>query len=191
MVALDGVQDKCTLFCLTLIYKTMKKLMLTILIAFMGIVNAMAQEADSLQTQQTDVIVDSVTIAKYHKLQRDFDFLSCDFKITTLIDDLKNFTQDIKISSLEARVNSYHGSFNYDLYKAYKENLNIDKKLLEGYKERVESVKMFTSVKMFVSDFSESEKQVLTNSIDMFDRHLGAAERALKIYEIAIDMYGR
>ena len=93
----------------------MKKLMLTILIAFMGIVNAMAQEADSLQTQQTDVIVDSVTIAKYHKLQRDFDFLSCDFKITTLIDDLKNFTQDIKISSLEAQVNSYHGSFNYDL----------------------------------------------------------------------------
>ena len=164
--------------------------MLIILIAFMGIVNAMAQEADSLQTQQTDVIVDSVTIAKYHKLQRDFDFLSCDFKITTLIDDLKNFTQDIKISSLEALVNSYHGSFNYDLYKAYKENLNITKKLLEGYKERVESVKMFISLKMFVSDFSEQEKQVLTNSIDMFDRHLGAAESALKIYEIAIDMYG-
>ena len=189
MVALDGVQDKCTLFCLTLIYKTMKKLMLTILIAFMGIVNATAQEADSLQTRQTDIVVDSIAITKHNKLQRDFDFLNCDSRITTLIDDVKNFIQDVKISSLEVQINSYHSSFNYALYEAYKTNLNISKKLLEGYKERGESVKMLISLVMFMSEFSEQEKQVLTNSIDMFDRHLGAAESALKIYSLAIDMY--
>ena len=171
----------------------MKKLTLIILIAFMGIVNAMAQEADSLQTQQTDVIVDGVTIAKYNKLQRDFDFLRCKFEVTEMNNALDSFIQDVKISSLEVRHNCHHGSFNYDLYKAYKAGLNLKKIQLEKYKEKCASVatQVALIVYMYESDFSELEKDLLTKGLDMFDRYIESAEGALKIYEIAIDMYGR
>lgn len=167
----------------------MKKLMLIIFLAFMGIVNATAQEVDSLQTRQTDVVVDSIAIIKHNKLQRDLDFLNCDSQITALIDGVVNLVQDVKISSLEVQIKSYHSSFNYALYEAYKENLNISKKLLEGYKEKGEYVTMLIALKMLVSDFSEQEKQALRNSIDIFDRHLDSAESALRIYSLAIDMY--
>lgn len=167
----------------------MKKLTLVILLAFMSVISATAQEADSLQIQNNEVIADSVTVNKLNRLQRDFDFLNCHFKVTTLKNELNNFVQDIKISSLETQINCHHSVFNYDLYEAYKKNYNISVSLLESYKDNIASTKMLVSLIMLTSNFTEEEVDILTRTCNMFDRQIASAESALKIYKLVIDMY--
>ena len=165
--------------------------MLTILIAFMGIVNATAQEVDSLQTQQSDVVVDSMAMTKQNKLQRDFDFLSCRFEVTEVMNALSNFIQEVKIGSLEILISCYHNSFSYDLYKTWKDNFNAQTELFEGLKEKVSSVTVSISFQMLLSDFSKEEVDILMSAVKVFATQIDSAESALKVYEIALDMYGR
>ena len=167
----------------------MKKLTLVILLAFMSVISATAQEADSLQIQHNEVIADSVTINKLNRLQRDFDFLNCHFTVTKLKNELSSFVQGIKISSLKAEINCHHGVFNYDLYKAYKEDYNVSVSLLESYKDNIASTKTLVSLIMLTSNFTEEETDLLTRTCDMFDRQIVSAENSLKVYELVIDMY--
>ena len=169
----------------------MKKLMLTILIAFMGVVNATAQEVDSLQTSNNDAIIEDLT-SKLKKLQNDFDYLSCDFELTKLECELEDFCNAINANSNGILINCYHhSSFNYDLYKSYKNNYEACIGKQEMLKQKVSSVRMLVALKTIAADFSDEQKDLISMRCDAFDARLKSMESALSYFKVVIDAYLR
>ena len=166
----------------------MKKLTLVILLAFMSIISATAQEADSLQTQHNEVNVEDL-IVKTNKLQRDFDYLSCDFELTKLEHELTSFNNDISIKSNSILINCYHGSFKYDLYSAYKSNYKAYLDKLESLKKKISSVKMLVVLKSMTSNFTDEEIDLIAMRCDAFDTYLNSIDSALSLYNVILDLY--
>lgn len=166
----------------------MKKLTLVILLAFMSIISATAQEADSLQTQHNEISVEDL-IAKTNKLQRDFDYLSCDFELTKLEGELNSFNNDIRISSSSILINCYHGSFNYDLYSAYKRNYEALLNKYESLKQKVSSVQRLVILKSMTSNFTDKEIDLISMRCDAFENHFNSIESALDYYKVVLASY--
>lgn len=58
----------------------MKKILLVIVIAMVGTLNALAQDVDSLQIDSTETSLDSLVV-KLNTLQRNYDYLYCDLEL--------------------------------------------------------------------------------------------------------------
>ena len=156
----------------------MKKLMLLILVAFLGISNAFAQKADSSQTNQADII-DRLT-TRLNTLQEDFDNLYCEYKISQMENKINDFIHDLSRYSLSLDMMSiHHTKCNFEAYKTFLEAYNAYKKtydLLEDeYYRTQEEVK--------------PKQSSLSISFVFVSSKLSSAKRELAYFKQQIDRY--
>lgn len=166
----------------------MKKLLLITMLTAMSVVGAFAQEKATLPMKSNDAVVDSL-VTQLNKLQRDYDYLSCDFELNKLQDDLDDFSSEVSIKSNAVLLNCYHSSFNYALYKAYNNYYQSCLDKLETLKIKVTSVAALIISKMYMFDFTEEERKVLLKGCNLLENQLEVANNALNYYKVVLDMY--
>ena len=166
----------------------MKKILLVIFIATLGVVNTMAQTADSTQYQATEISVDSLVV-KLNTLQRDYDYLYCDHELNKVMLELKDFSNSINITSNTLLVSYHNKNFERDLYTSYLELYNSNIRFFSSLKEKVDTVKVAVACKVLTANFTEQELKVISQSFDVIDNSISSVESALKHFKVVIDAY--
>ncbi len=166
----------------------MKKVLL-LLVALVGVLQASAQEMDSMQSQSTPISIDSLSV-RLDRLQHDFDFLSCDYRLQKLIMDLKDLQHTIGNSSNGVVINVYTNSrYNRNLYNSYLNDYESDRYLFDALKKQSEVVRTAVYVKLLSSDFTDKERDVLTSSLNVVEAAISAVDNSLNYYNVAIEAY--
>ncbi len=166
----------------------MKKVLL-LLVALVGVLQASAQEMDSMQSQSTPISIDSLSV-RLDRLQHDFDFLSCDYRLQKLIMDLKDLQHTIGNSSNGVVINVYTNSrYNRNLYNSYLNDYESDRYLFDAVKKQSEVVRTAVYVKLLSSDFTDKERDVLTSSLNVVEAAISAVDNSLNYYNVAIEAY--
>ncbi len=158
------------------------------MVSFVGIMSATAQEIDSLLVEERNTVVDSL-VNKLNKLQQDYDFLSYEFKLNKLHNDIQNFCNEVNIKSNQIIVDHFHGGFNYELYKAYKANYDVSVSKLESLKELAAATKESVILGIILSNFNEEQINVLGMEYDLLDYLFKSADAALGYYKVALELY--
>lgn len=165
----------------------MKRLILFI-VAIISVLNAFAQETDSLRSQSAVIPIDSLSL-RFNKLQHDYDFMYCDYELHKLIMDLKDLSHSIEISSNRVFINFYHSRFDNSLYNAYIKDYDSDCALYDSLKEKIDVVKIAVLAKMMSSGFSEQELNVLYASFGVIQKATTMVDSNLNYYDLSIKAY--
>lgn len=166
----------------------MKKLKLIVLTLLVSIAGIFAQEVNSSQILQNNTLADSLSL-KLNQLQRDYDYLRCDYELKCTKNELAIFCNQVNISSNGVLLNCYNSSFNYKLYTAYKNSYEAYLDTLESLENKITSLIVFVALKVRLSDFSDEEINLLQMTCESFDLQINSAKRALDYYKLVIDMY--
>ena len=166
------------------------KRVLLLIAAIVSILCASAQEKkDSLQDQNATLSIDSLSV-RLDRLQHDYDFLFCDYQLHKLIMDLKDLSHAISNSSNGVIINVYTNSgYNRNLYNAYLRNYESDCSLFDSLKEKAEVMRKKVFIELLTSDYSNTERDMLTLSLDVVDKAITLVENSLNTYNIAIKAY--
>ena len=113
----------------------MKKVILFFFISIIGLGNITAQTSKSLQTQDLNVSIDSLS-TQLSSLQHNYDFLYCSHEVNLMQLEIKDLINNIGINSNAILINCYHGRFDVDLYTAYRDNYNLSLELMNTLKEK-------------------------------------------------------
>ena len=165
----------------------MKKVLL-LLVAIASVLQASAQEMDSMQGQSASISIDSLSL-RLNILQHDYDFMYCDYELHKLIMDLKDLAHSIDNSSKGVVINVYNSRYDHNLYNAILKDYNSDCALFDALKEKIDAVKAAVFVKMMSSSFTDKEIQVLTLSFEVVSKVVMKIESSLNYYNAAIKAY--
>ncbi len=164
----------------------MKKVVLLI-ITVISVLNANAQGIDSLQVQSA-ITIDSLVL-RLEKLQHDYDFMSCDYELYQLQMGLNNLSQDIEISTNGVLIDIYNNRYDRELYTVFSDSYDASCALYDSLKKKYESVKTLVMLKMLVSNFSDSELDVIYSYFDAINNSAAKVDSALKYYNASIKAY--
>lgn len=165
----------------------MKKLVLIVLVAILGALNANAQEVDSGTTEQMS-IVDSLS-KELAQLRQEYDYLYCSSQLSEASHEMQIFRNEINISSNSLLVNIFHMKFDIDLYVTKNELYNVFVERLSSLKKKVEGLKVLMSLKKISSNFSDTEIRVLDSYYDVLDSNLATAEQACEYFKVVLGLY--
>lgn len=165
----------------------MKKILL-LLVALISALQASAQNVESMQNQSATVSIDSLSL-RLNKLQHDYDFMYCDYELHKLLMDFKDLSNSIHISSNGVVINYYNTKYERALYESYLNNYEAYSFSLKSLKERNEVVRLVVLTKMWSSNFSDTEQNVIKTSLDAIQAAASTAESALNYYDAAIKAY--
>lgn len=165
----------------------MKKCFLLI-IAFVGVLNAYAQDVDSQQSQIADISIDSLSI-RLNKLQCDYDFMYCDYEINKLALDLKDLSRSIDIASNGVIIEYHHGRFDRDLYAAFSGGYDASSDLYDAIKKRIEVVKGSILPKIAASGLSNQQIDFIKAEFNLLEKHCAKVEKSLNYYDVMINAY--
>ncbi len=165
----------------------MKKVIVFILFV-VSASHAYAQNVDSLHVQAQPITIDSLSL-RFNKLQHDYDFLYCDYELHKLIMDLKDMSNSINTTTNVVVVDYYNMGYDRALYESFTNNYDAYCAHLDSLKERIAVVKLAVLVKMTKSDFSETEKAIISGSFDVIKSCVTTVEAALDYYDAAIRAY--
>jgi hypothetical protein len=166
----------------------MKKILVTILLAFFGVINVNAQEIDSLQIKSDTISIETL-VARLDKLQLNYDFLNCRHQLSADQYDLAIFANKLDIKSNGLLINCYHSRYNVDLYISYRENYNKSVEMFNALKDKVTSTKTLIALHILTSNFTEEELGVLRSGCASLDSTLNIVQGALDYYKLVIDIY--
>ncbi|MBQ3212424.1 MAG: hypothetical protein IJB40_02740 [Alistipes sp.] len=166
----------------------MKKIFVLMVLCTLSM-SIFAQEVDSLQSNPINV--DSLAV-KLDKLQRDYDFLKCDYELNRMQLKLEIFANQINNSSTALEINCYHysGTYMKELYLANKDKYNSSVDMLNSLKETIGQLKAMIAIKIISSNFSENEIALLNNQCNTLDLGVRVVEKALSSYKVVIDWFG-
>lgn len=165
----------------------MKKAIIFILFV-VGALHAYAQNVDSLQVQTQPITIDSLSL-RFSKLQHDYDFLYCDYELHKLMADLSDLSNSINISSNSVIIDYYNGRYDRALYASITNKYDAYCTYWDTLKDRIVAVRLAVLVKMTKSDFSETEKDIISASFDAIKSSVTTVEAALDYYDAAIRAY--
>ena len=165
----------------------MKKLVLIVLVAILGALNANAQEVDSGTTEQMS-IVDSLS-KELAQLRQEYDYLYCSSQLSEASHEIQIFRNEINISSNSLLANIFHMKFDVDVYVAQSELYNAFVENLSSSKKKVEGLKVLISLKKISSNFSDTEIGVLDSYCDFLDSNLATAEKAVEYFKVVLGLY--
>lgn len=165
----------------------MKKTLLTLILAGLTCISGFAQEADSVQTQQPVTI--EILTAKLDKLQHDYDYLWCEFKLRGLIADLNIASNAIQISANQLYAYSREGGYNSALYKSYSDYLDSYRINFKSSKNLANVVKNTVFLKIATCGFTDSENDALYASFESVSKGLSTVEAAINYHEVALKVY--
>lgn len=166
----------------------MKKISIFIFLLIVGLITTKAQEIDKKQYDSVGVSIENLT-GRLNNLQRDYDFLSCQYEIYRAQSELKSLGDEANIKSNAILINCYHSKYNHDLYVTYRDNYDSYVVYYDSLKETVTSLKDLVSTKILYSDFSESQVELLKHCSDVLDKALISAEHSINYYKIILDLY--
>lgn len=144
--------------------------------------NVLFAQENVKKEKDLSVVVDSLS-AKLNKLQKDYDYLWCEYKLNDFNHSLQLESNSILIKTNQIQFDIYHGRFYYDLYNAYKANYNATIENLDAFKKKAEEIKFLVKLKMFNSNFSEYELRVLQHRLELIDYVINLIETNLKLYD--------
>ena len=168
--------------------EVMKRTLLVIAVAIVGAFNAIAQEADSLQIDSTEISIDSLVV-KLNTLQRNYDYLYCDLELNKAQLELKDLSNSISIASNSLLISYYQGKYDRDLYDSYSKLYESYIRNLDSMCDKVDAVKLAVVTKALTSNFTEQEISVITNTIGLLDSSIANVESTLKHFKVVIDGY--
>lgn len=168
--------------------KVMKRTLLIIVIAMVGSLNAIAQEAESVQIDSTEISIDSLVV-KLNTLQRNYDYLYCDLELNKAQLELKDLSNSISIASNSLLISYYQGKYDRDLYDSYSKLYESHIRNLDSMCDKVDAVKLAVVTKALTSNFTEQEISVITNTIGLLDSSIANVESTLKHFKVVIDGY--
>ena len=160
----------------------MKKVLLLIIFAVTS-VYASAQD-----TSSAAITIDSLSV-RLEKLQRDYDYLSCDFDLYRMKAELKELSQDVSIKSNEVLIGIYHGSYSRDLYLSYLKYYDVSCALFDSKKDEYEHLKTLVSLKATASKFSHTQLSMIDVILKSIDKSFELADSSLKYYKFLVDTY--
>lgn len=168
--------------------EVMKRTLLVIAVAIVGAFNAIAQEADSLQIDSTEISIDSLVV-KLNTLQRNYDYLYCDLELNKAQLELKDLSNSISIASNSLLISYYQGKYDRDLYDSYSKLYESYIRNLDSMCDKLDAVKLAVVTKALTSNFTEQEISVITNTIGLLDSSIANVESTLKHFKVVIDGY--
>lgn len=158
------------------------KNLLVLLVMFITTISISAQERNELQ--KIDLLQ-----YKLDKLQHDYDFLDCSFKLYRLATDLRLFNNIINTKSSEILIKCYHSRYDSMLYRVYKDHYDASEENLTSSEHLAFSTIMNIQEKMDLSTFSETEIEVLNITIKDVESSLSAAKSSLNYYNVVLGIY--
>lgn len=166
----------------------MKKILLVIVIAMVGTLNALAQDVDSLQIDSTETSLDSLVV-KLNTLQRNYDYLYCDLELNKAQLELKDLSNSISIASNSLLISYYQGKYDRDLYDSYSRLYESYLNNLDSTYDKVDAVKLLVVGKALTSNFTEQEISIITKTIGLLDSSIANVESSLNHFKVVIDGY--
>lgn len=166
----------------------MKKIILLTLLILTSIGNLTAQDDKSEMITDLKNYVDSIS-SKLNTLQHDYDYLYCNHEIAIMKHEISDLSNSIANATNGILINCYHGSFDIDLYSAYRRNYNSSIDLSTTFKEKVEVIKTAVLMKIFTSGFTDEERSILMRGCDLLDSSLSQLQSSLDYYKIVLDIY--
>lgn len=166
----------------------MKNILLVIVIAMVGTLNALAQDVDSLQIDSTETSLDSLVV-KLNTLQRNYDYLYCDLELNKAQLELKDLSNSISIASNSLLISYYQGKFDRDLYDSYSRLYESYLNNLDSTYDKVDAVKLLVVGKALTSNFTEQEISIITKTIGLLDSSIANVESSLNHFKVVIDGY--
>lgn len=158
------------------------KNLLVLLVMFITTISISAQERNELQK------IDSLQY-QLDKLQHDYDFLDCSFKLYRLATDLRLFNNIINTKSSEILIKCYHSRYDSMLYRVYKDHYDASEENLTSKEYLAFSTIFLVMGKMESSTFSEEEIKLLNVAIKNVESSLSAAKSALNYYDVVLGIY--
>ena len=166
----------------------MKQIVIVILMMLLGVVNVMSQETEKLPSQQTEIPVDSL-MTRINLLQHNYDYLECKFELHDLRYELKDLSHHISINTNSLLLYYYTSQIDTDLYTLYLDLYNSMMNSFNLSKIRVDPVKFMISQKMSESEFTEIERDVISQSFVSIDSLLSYVDQSLQSFKVVIDSY--
>ena len=163
------------------------KRFIIILTAVIATLSVSTQEIKA-QSQDLNARVDSLS-AKLEKLQHDFDFLQCKYDLQDVNNKLSSLADNANIKSNYIQITTYHSRFYSPLYDAYMENYDSSVGAFEAFKESVKVIKSSVRLKMLFSKFTEQEKALLEQMMNVTNYAINTTEGSLKSLKLSLDMY--
>lgn len=120
-------------------------------------------------------------------LEHELSFVKLSYELYTLKNDLDVFRNDIGITINEMRINIYERNFDYELYKAYKDNYEATPKKLLSF--QIETQKTYLGLKITTYPYSENEKELLLAIYMTINNGYSALESTIQYMKVCLDMY--
>ena len=168
--------------------KVMKRTLLIIVIAMVGSLNAIAQEAESVQIDSTEISIDSLVV-KLNTLRRNYYYLYCDLELNKAQLELKDLSNSISIASNSLLISYYQGKYDRDLSDSYSRLYESYLNNLDSTYDKVDAVKLLVVGKALTSNFTEQEISIVTKTIGLLDSSIANVESSLNHFKVVIDGY--
>lgn len=165
----------------------MKKILIFVLGIFLSF-SVFGQNTESLQTQAETITINNFS-SRLEKLLHDYEYMSCEYKLSQTEVDFKNFSQDIIISANELLIDVYNGRYDRDLYELHSEKYDVYCDYYDTLKEKFQSVKSLVTLRMASSNFSDGELAVLDAYFNTLEKSAAAIDVALHYYNAVIQAY--
>ena len=166
---------------------TMKRTLL-LLFAFMAVLQVSAQEKETTRDTTATITIEDLS-TKLNKLQHDYDYLQCDYELHKVIADFDGLSNSISITSNSLITYCFNARYDRALYNSYVDNYNTKRELFQSQKEKSDSVKKFVMLKVFSSNFTEEEINVIRSYFELTEKSIAAVESALKHYDVALETF--
>ena len=160
-------------------------LMLTLILGIA--LNANAQEVDSATTEQTS-IVDSLS-NELAELQHKYNYLDVVNQIVCAINETQIFCNEVLITVNSTKITIYHQGFDLDLYLSMVDNYDLSVKSFELLKMKVDNVKTLVTIRKLLSNFSETEIEIIDSNCKALDLALSKVEKSLEYNKRVLDIY--
>ena len=166
----------------------MKKLFLSVVLLF-GALCLWAQSEIPVEGVQTEAAVADSLSARLGRLQHEYNYLSCDYEIFKLRVELGDLSNMLSSTSNRLVMNMYHGGYNRKLYESSLGEYQSCCEHFETLKKKADVVKAGIFLKGLSSEFTESERNILSLGFNVIDTSIGTVEKALQYYEAALGLY--
>ena len=161
----------------------MKKVLLLIISVLFAIqANAQVQE------ESPAITIDSLS-TKLAKLQHNYDFLYCDYKLYQIKTNLDQLSQNIQITNNELTIKICFGQYDRNMYIIYSEDYDAKCENYNAFKRQFEVVQELVTIKIITTGFTESELNVFNACIETIESAIKVVEAALKYYDRLLKIY--
>ena len=123
------------------------------------------------------------------RLKHGYDYLYCEYKLTTLSLEIKIFANDLRITTNHIISNGYNNNYSDTIYKGLKRNYDEYLKSYESYLSLFQARSFLIPSVIENSSIYEHEINYLKNLAESVEQSLKYVKTALDQQKIILDVY--